>query len=59
VVPNESERALLKRVRDFTESAIAPVIESYWSRDAFAFEIIPKMADVGIRDTTLPAATGS
>ncbi|KJC34724.1 acyl-CoA dehydrogenase family protein [Bradyrhizobium sp. LTSP857] len=47
-VLNDSERALLKRVREFTEGVIAPVIEDYWSRDAFPFEIIPKMADVGI-----------
>jgi alkylation response protein AidB-like acyl-CoA dehydrogenase len=47
-IMNESERALLKRVREFTEGVIAPVIEDYWSRDAFPFEIIPKMAEVGI-----------
>src|SRR6266849_4473928 len=47
-VLNDSERTLLKRVREFTESVIAPVIEDYWSRDAFPFEIIPKMAEVGI-----------
>jgi len=47
-VMNDSERALLKRVREFTEGVIAPVIEDYWSRDAFPFEIIPKMAEVGI-----------
>jgi len=47
-VLTESERALLKRVREFTEGVIAPVIEDYWSRDAFPFEIIPKMAEVGI-----------
>src|SRR6202046_1478836 len=47
-VLNESERALLKRVREFTEGVVAPVIEDYWNRDAFPFEIIPKMAEVGI-----------
>ena len=47
-VLNESERALLKRVREFTEGVIAPVIEDYWNRDAFPFDIIPKMAEVGI-----------
>src|SRR6266446_9922368 len=41
-VLNDSERALLKRVREFTEGVIAPVIEDYWSRDAFPFEIIPE-----------------
>src|ERR1700756_1141282 len=47
-VLKDSERTLLKRVREFTEGVIAPVIEDYWSRDAFPFEIIPKMAEVGI-----------
>ena len=47
-VMNDSERALLKRVREFTEGVVAPVIEDYWNRDAFPFEIIPKMAEVGI-----------
>ena len=47
-VLNDSERTLLKRVREFTEGVIAPLIEDYWSRDAFPFEIIPKMAEVGI-----------
>ena len=47
-VLNESGRALLKRVREFTEEVVAPVIEDYWSRDAFPFEIIPRMAEVGI-----------
>src|SRR6202161_1530468 len=47
-VLNESERALLKRVREFTEGVVAPVIEDYWNRDAFPFEIIPRMAEVGI-----------
>jgi glutaryl-CoA dehydrogenase len=47
-VMNDSERMLLKRVREFTEGVVAPVIEDYWSRDAFPFEIIPKMAEVGI-----------
>ena len=47
-VLNERERALIKRVRKFAEEAVAPVIEDYWARDAFPFEIIPKMAEVGI-----------
>src|ERR1700730_3414373 len=60
-VLNDSERTLLKRVREFTEGVVAPVIEDYWSRDALPFEIIPKMAEVGIgaiRDTAPPAAVG-
>jgi glutaryl-CoA dehydrogenase len=47
-VVSESERALLRRVRDFTEGVVAPVIEEYWGRDEFPFAIIPKMAEIGI-----------
>ncbi len=35
-------------MREFTEGVVAPVIEDYWARDEFPFEIIPKMAEVGI-----------
>ena len=47
-VLNDKERALLRRVRDFTEGVVAPVIEDYWGRDEFPFDIIPKMAEIGI-----------
>ena len=43
-VLNERERALIKCVREFAEGVVAPVIEDYWARDAFPFEIVPKMA---------------
>jgi glutaryl-CoA dehydrogenase len=47
-VLNDKERALLRRVREFTEDVIAPVIEDYWGRDEFPFAMIPKMAEIGI-----------
>ena len=47
-VLNDEERALLRRVRAFTEGVIAPVIEDYWGRDEFPFAMIPKMAELGI-----------
>ena len=47
-VLNETERTLLQRVRTFTEGVVAPVIEDYWARDEFPFEIIPKIAEIGI-----------
>src|ERR1700745_3262890 len=47
-VMNDRERALLKRVREFTEGVVTPVMEDYWGRAPFPFEIIPKMAEVGI-----------
>jgi glutaryl-CoA dehydrogenase len=42
------ERVVAKRVRDFMEAEVAPIIEDYWARDKFPFEIIPKIAGVGI-----------
>jgi glutaryl-CoA dehydrogenase len=45
---NDAERALVKRVRDFMEREIAPIIDDYWARDKFPFEIIPKLASLGI-----------
>ena len=45
---NESETAIVKRVRDFMELEVAPIIDDYWARDKFPFEIIPKFATLGI-----------
>ncbi|CEJ15031.1 Acyl-CoA dehydrogenase [bacterium YEK0313] len=44
----EDERAVVRRVRDFMESEIAPIIEDYWARDAFPFEIVPKLRALDI-----------
>jgi glutaryl-CoA dehydrogenase len=45
---NGEERAVTKRVREFMEKEVAPIIEDYWARDKFPFEIIPRMATLGI-----------
>jgi glutaryl-CoA dehydrogenase len=45
---NEKERAVAQRARDFMEREIAPIIEDYWARDEFPFEIIPKLPALGI-----------
>ena len=42
------ERVVAQRVRSFMEAEVAPIIEDYWARDKFPFEIIPKIAAVGI-----------
>jgi glutaryl-CoA dehydrogenase len=47
-VLNDEERALAKGVREFNETEVAPIIEDYWARDKFPFEIIPRMAKLGI-----------
>ena len=47
----DSDRDVLKRVRTFMESQVAPVINKYWAEDSFPFEILP-----GIRDLKIAGA---
>src|SRR6266702_5582704 len=46
-VPAE-ERAVVKRVREFMETKVAPVITDYWVRDAFPFDLLPAIKELGI-----------
>jgi glutaryl-CoA dehydrogenase len=41
-------RELLLRARDFMEKSVAPVINRYWTREEFPFDLIPAMAGLGI-----------
>ena len=45
---DDKERAVVKRVRDFCEAVVAPIIEEYWARDKFPHELIPQIAELGI-----------
>src|SRR3984893_1308042 len=42
------ELATVKRVRTFMEANIAPVITKYWVDDAFPFELLPGVKELGI-----------
>jgi len=42
------ELALVKRVRAFAESKVAPIINKYWVQDAFPFELLPSFKELGI-----------
>lgn len=44
---DESERTVLK-VRVFMDREVAPIIEDYWVRDQFPFDLVPKIAALGI-----------
>jgi glutaryl-CoA dehydrogenase len=46
------ERALQLKVRNFMETEIAPIVNDYWLRAEFPFEIIPKMAALNICGVT-------
>jgi glutaryl-CoA dehydrogenase len=39
---------LIMQVRDFMEKSVAPVINHYWTREEFPYELIPGLAGLGI-----------
>jgi glutaryl-CoA dehydrogenase len=43
---SEDELALLSRVREFMEERVAPVINGYWTRAEFPFELIEPWAEL-------------
>jgi glutaryl-CoA dehydrogenase len=45
---SDDERALLKRVRAFMEERVAPVINRYWTRAEFPFELVEPWAELGL-----------
>src|SRR5260221_3234858 len=42
------ELATVKKVRAFMEAKVAPVIAQFWVDDAFPFELLPGVKDLGI-----------
>src|SRR5262249_60156191 len=42
------ELAILKRVRAFMETKVAPIINKYWVEDAFPFELLPAFKELNI-----------
>ncbi|XAS68641.1 acyl-CoA dehydrogenase family protein [Micrococcaceae bacterium Sec5.7] len=49
----DTDRAIQKQVRAFVDNEVLPIINDYWERAAFPFELIPKFADLGIVGTTI------
>ena len=45
---NAEELAILKQVRGFMESKVAPIITKYWADDAFPFELLPAFKELNI-----------
>jgi len=42
------EKAIVKRVRAYAETKVAPIINKYWADDAFPFELLPSFKELGI-----------
>lgn len=47
------ERELRDRVREFMQREVTPIINDYWERAEFPFELIPKLAELGICGGTI------
>ena len=45
---NAEELALVRQVRAFMETKVAPVINKYWVEDAFPFELLPAFKELNI-----------
>ncbi len=45
---SEEDQALLRRVRDFLEAEVAPVINEYWIREEFPHQLLPRLAELHI-----------
>src|SRR5258708_15395237 len=46
-LPDE-EREVVKQVREFMQSKVAPIITKYWVDDAFPFELLPAIKELNI-----------
>src|SRR2546422_5141301 len=42
------EREVVKQVREFMQSRVAPIITKYWVDDAFPFELLPAIKELNI-----------
>jgi glutaryl-CoA dehydrogenase len=49
----DEEREIRDRVRDFCDNEVTPIINPYWERGEFPFEIIPKLAELNIAGGTI------
>lgn len=54
----EEEVLVRNTVREFTEEQILPIIEKNYRIGTFPMDLIPKMADLGMFGSTLPAKYG-
>jgi glutaryl-CoA dehydrogenase len=43
-----SERAVRDGLRDFCAREVTPIINGYWERAEFPFELVPKIADLNL-----------
>src|SRR5437016_14408038 len=42
------EKVIVKKVRTYMETKVQPIINKYWSDDAFPFELLPSFKELGL-----------
>ncbi len=50
---SDDEIALLLKVREFGESEVLPIVNDYWERGEFPFELVARMSELGIVGDTM------
>ncbi|MDT7615825.1 MAG: glutaryl-CoA dehydrogenase [Pseudonocardiales bacterium] len=50
----DEQRALRRRVREFMDREVLPIINPYWERAEFPHELVPKLAELGIAGFQIP-----
>jgi glutaryl-CoA dehydrogenase len=50
---SDDEREVRDRVRSFCDKEVLPIINDYWERAEFPFELVPKLAALGIAGGTI------
>jgi alkylation response protein AidB-like acyl-CoA dehydrogenase len=45
---NPVEKSVVEKVRTYMQTKVQPVINKYWSDDAFPFELLPSFKEIGI-----------
>lgn len=49
---SEEDRAIQLKVREFMEREVQPIVNHYWLRDEFPFELVPKFAELNLCGVT-------
>ncbi len=49
----DEEREVRDRVRTFADREVIPIINEYWDKAQFPFELVPKIAELNIAGTTI------
>src|SRR5262244_1218698 len=42
------EQAIIKKVRDYCETKVQPIINKYWAEDSFPFELLPSFKELNL-----------